>query len=68
MDGMGFGSNWGQRTKADATLSGCDGQMGIISHEMGHGFFMPDFYDFTVPGGNLKCVMVAGSAVSPQPL
>jgi hypothetical protein len=67
MDGMGCGSNWGQRTKADATLSGCSGQMIIISHEMGHGFYMPDFYDFTVPGGNPKCVMVAGSASSPQP-
>lgn len=62
MPGMGFGSDWGQRTQAKSTISGMDGQMGIILHEMGHGFFLPDFYDVSVPGGNPRCVMVSGSA------
>ncbi|MBN1308615.1 MAG: hypothetical protein JXA18_11895 [Chitinispirillaceae bacterium] len=62
MDGMGFGSDWGQRTQAKSTITGMDGQMGIMLHEMGHGFFLPDFYDVDVPGGNPRCVMVAGAA------
>ncbi|MBN1131226.1 MAG: hypothetical protein JXA71_19705 [Chitinispirillaceae bacterium] len=63
MDGPGFGSDWGQRTRANATLSGCSGHMGIIQHEMGHGFYLPDFYDWTCPGGNPACVMNAGSSM-----
>lgn len=62
MDGMGFGSDWGQRTMANATISGMNDQMGILLHEMGHGYFLPDFYTVSVPGGNPSCVMNAGSA------
>lgn len=67
MDGMGFGSDWGQRTLANATISGMDGHMGIMLHEMGHGYYLPDFYDVSVPGGNPSCVMNAGSAMEVTP-
>ncbi|MBN1129668.1 MAG: T9SS type A sorting domain-containing protein [Chitinispirillaceae bacterium] len=54
----GHGSDWGQRTRTSA-LSRIDQQIMVISHEMGHGFYMPDFYGVSVPGGNPPMVMGA---------
>ncbi|KAF7187000.1 hypothetical protein HII31_11609 [Pseudocercospora fuligena] len=59
----GFGSNWGQELPPDYFLETVEYEnVHILLHEMGHGFGLLDFYDWT-PEGQSSFIMMAGSAM-----
>ncbi|WP_182886423.1 cellulose-binding protein [Microbispora sp. H10885] len=63
MDG-GAGGDWGQRVGSEYLVDnlGSD-DIHILLHEIGHGFGLDDFYDWT-PTGQCCFLMKAGSATS----
>jgi hypothetical protein len=64
----GFGSWWGEEINEDNFLENIDDEeLQILSHEIGHGFGLPDFYDDTDfpdsdPTDFPKCIMEAGAS------
>ncbi|KAH7093599.1 hypothetical protein FB567DRAFT_544936 [Paraphoma chrysanthemicola] len=58
----GYGYNWGQELGPDYFLNNVNlDNIHILLHEMGHGFGLLDFYDWT-PQGQTNFIMMAGSA------
>lgn len=48
--GGGWGTYWGQQVNLDNMLEHLDDkELEIVSHEMGHGFGLPDFYQEPKP-------------------
>ncbi|KAG6612937.1 Neutral zinc metallopeptidase [Phytophthora cinnamomi] len=69
MDG-GAGGDWGQRVNAENLLATLDqDQTLIVSHEIGHGFGLPDFYEETdKPKTDFPaCIMDSGTAATVTP-
>ncbi|OWZ17579.1 Neutral zinc metallopeptidase [Phytophthora megakarya] len=61
----GFGYDWGQNVNLENMMENIDQeQLEILSHEIGHGFGLPDFYQpEDKPNENWpKCIMMAGSS------
>ncbi|KAL3658584.1 hypothetical protein V7S43_016468 [Phytophthora oleae] len=68
--GGGAGGDWGQRVDAENMMASLDSEeLVIVSHEIGHGFGLPDFYETTgKPGDDFPtCIMVSGSSMSVTP-
>ncbi|PNS17303.1 hypothetical protein CAC42_6986 [Sphaceloma murrayae] len=66
-DGMGGGAggDWGQRIGTSYFLGAIDqDNIHILLHEIGHGFGLDDFYDWTPTGTGGKFLMNAGGATS----
>ncbi|KAL4140744.1 hypothetical protein PRNP1_015024 [Phytophthora ramorum] len=56
--GGGWGTYWGQQVNLDNMLEHLDDQeLEIVSHEMGHGFGLPDFYQEPKPANFKPCLM-----------
>lgn len=66
----GYGSWWGQEVVASSLIDNLDeDEIQILSHEIGHGFGLPDFYDDTDfpdsdPSDFPKCIMQAGASTT----
>ncbi|KAE8875542.1 hypothetical protein PF005_g13269 [Phytophthora fragariae] len=63
----GFGYDWGQEVNLENMLQTIDEeQLTIVSHEIGQGFGLPDFYETTdQPNAQWpKCIMMAGSSMT----
>jgi len=69
----GFGSWWGENINAQNFLENIDEEeLQILSHEIGHGFGLPDFYDNvdfpdSDPTDFPKCIMEAGASMTVTP-
>ncbi|ETL99650.1 hypothetical protein L917_03525 [Phytophthora nicotianae] len=58
--GGGLGNYWGQQVGLDNMLEHLDDEeLEIVSHEMGHGFALPDFYQEAKPANFKPCLMDA---------
>ncbi|ETL46514.1 hypothetical protein L916_03605 [Phytophthora nicotianae] len=58
--GGGWGTYWGQQVGLDNMLEHLDDEeLEIVSHEMGHGFALPDFYQEAKPANFKPCLMDA---------
>ncbi len=58
----GAGGDWGQRIGSEYYVGALDSEnIHILLHEIGHGFGLDDFYDWT-PTGVCCFIMNAGSA------
>ncbi|GMF57745.1 unnamed protein product [Phytophthora fragariaefolia] len=56
----GLGTYWGQQVELDDMLAHInDEELTIVSHEMGHGFGLPDFYQKPKPANFKPCLMDA---------
>ncbi|KAG4245470.1 hypothetical protein PC116_g6741 [Phytophthora cactorum] len=63
----GFGYDWGQEFNLESMLQTIDEeQLTIVSHEIGHGFGLPDFYEEADKPNDKwpNCIMMAGSAMT----
>ncbi|KAF2832476.1 hypothetical protein CC86DRAFT_366257 [Ophiobolus disseminans] len=59
----GYGYNWGQELSPKYFFDNVNSEnIHILLHEMGHGFGLLDFYDWT-PQGQTNFIMMAGSAM-----
>ncbi|KAI9987811.1 hypothetical protein PInf_023855 [Phytophthora infestans] len=68
--GGGAGGDWGQRVDEESMTASIDQeQLIIVSHEIGHGFGLPDFYKTTdQPNEDFPvCIMKAGSSRTVTP-
>ncbi|KAF2218872.1 hypothetical protein BDZ85DRAFT_244425 [Elsinoe ampelina] len=66
-DGMGGGAggDWGQRIGTDYFLNAIkQDNIHILLHEIGHGFGLDDFYDWTPSGTDGKFIMKAGGSTT----
>ncbi|KAG8624659.1 hypothetical protein KVT40_007726 [Elsinoe batatas] len=66
-DGMGGGAggDWGERIGTDYFLNAIkQDNIHILLHEIGHGFGLDDFYDWTPVGTGGKFIMKAGGSTS----
>eukprot|EP00644_Phytophthora_capsici_P009898 jgi/Phyca11/18667/fgenesh1_pg.PHYCAscaffold_39_\ len=58
--GGGLGNYWGQQVDLDNMLEHIDDEeLEIVSHEIGHGFALPDFYQEAKPANFKPCLMDA---------
>ncbi|KAG6616314.1 neutral zinc metallopeptidase, Zn-binding site [Phytophthora cinnamomi] len=58
--GGGWGTYWGQQVDLDNMLAHIDDEeLTIVTHEMGHGFGLPDFYHEPKPPNFKPCLMDA---------
>lgn len=58
-----FGYSWGQQIGKEYMLNNlASSNIHILLHEMGHGFGLDDFYDWT-PAGVTKFIMLAGASM-----
>ncbi|OWY91475.1 hypothetical protein PHMEG_00039935, partial [Phytophthora megakarya] len=63
--GGGWGTYWGQQVNLDDMLQHIDDkELEIVSHEMGHGFGLPDFYQEPKPDNFKPCLMDALTSAS----
>ncbi|KUF77520.1 hypothetical protein AM587_10010652 [Phytophthora nicotianae] len=63
--GGGWGTYWGQQVNLDDMLEHLDDdELEIVSHEMGHGFGLPDFYQEPKPDNFPPTLMDAFTSVS----
>ncbi|ETO81880.1 hypothetical protein F444_03853 [Phytophthora nicotianae P1976] len=63
--GGGWGTYWGQQVNLDDMLEHLDDdELEIVSHEMGHGFGLPDFYQQPKPDNFKPCLMDAMTSSS----
>ncbi|GAA5070496.1 hypothetical protein HNP84_001635 [Thermocatellispora tengchongensis] len=63
----GAGGDWGQRIGSEYLVNALDDDdIHILLHEMGHGFGLDDFYDWT-PAGTAGFLMKAGTATRITP-
>ncbi|CAI5737695.1 unnamed protein product [Hyaloperonospora brassicae] len=63
----GLGYDWGQEVNMDNMLQTIDDEeLTIVSHEIGHGHGLPDFYEPSdQPNADWpKCIMMAGSSMT----
>jgi len=63
----GVGGDWGQRLATNTFVNALGGTNIIVTHEMGHGFGFPDYYNWSawVPGvASPNSVMVAGRSAT----
>ncbi|KAG2786176.1 hypothetical protein PC129_g13232 [Phytophthora cactorum] len=58
--GSGLGNYWGQQVDLNNMLEHIDDEeLEVVSHEMGHGFALPDFYQEPKPANFKPCLMDA---------